>query len=220
VHHTNEIAQTEAITGKKWVQWWLHGEFLLMDEGKMSKSADNFLTVSKLAERGYDPLAYRLYLMSAHYRKAMSFNFETLDGSQKALERLRGRAEQLPASTSATPDIAYQERFNKALEDDLNMPIALSQMWMMLQDDNLSDEVKTATLLDMDVVLQLKPFEKSSGSEEITDEAILALIDERTEARVQKNYARSDEIRDELLAMGIQLKDSPKGVTFERTKPS
>jgi cysteinyl-tRNA synthetase len=100
------------------------------------------------------------------------------------------------------------------------MPIALSQMWMMLQDDNLSDEVKTATLLDMDVVLQLKPFEKSSGSEEITDEAILALIDERTEARVQKNYARSDEIRDELLAMGIQLKDSPKGVTFERTKPS
>jgi cysteinyl-tRNA synthetase len=158
--------------------------------------------------------------MSAHYRKAMSFNFETLDGSQKALERLRGRAEQLPTSTSATPDIAYQERFNKALEDDLNMPIALSQMWMMLQDDNLSDEVKTATLLDMDVVLQLKPFEKSSGSEEITDEAILALIDERTEARVQKNYARSDEIRDELLAMGIQLKDSPKGVTFERTKPS
>ncbi len=218
VHHTNEIAQTEAITGKKWVQWWLHGEFLLMDEGKMSKSADNFLTLSKLAKMGYEPLAYRLYLMSAHYRKAMSFNYESLDGSQKALERLRSRAQQLPKSVSVAGDASYLARFDQALQDDLNMPVALSQMWMMLQDEQISDEVKSATLSSMDEVLRLDPFLESSEQDDIQDEDILRMIAERTKARENKDYAKSDEIRDTLLGLGIQLKDSPDGVTYKRIK--
>jgi cysteinyl-tRNA synthetase len=219
VHHTNEIAQTEAITGKKWVRWWMHSEFLLMDEGKMSKSADNFLTVSRLMEKGYEPLAYRLYLMNAHYRKALTFNFEAMDGAQKALERLRGRAAQLPKISQAPADFSYGERFDEALDDDLNLPKAVSFMWMMLQDEQLSDEVKTSTLLSMDEVLQLKPFEPSIlQKEDITDENIMNLIADRNEARNQKNYARADEIRRQLLDLGIEIKDSPTGVTFSRKR--
>ena len=219
VHHTNEIAQTEAITGKKWVRWWMHGEFLLMDDGKMSKSADNFLTISKLIEMGYDPLAYRLYLMNAHYRKALTYNDDVLEGAQKALERLRGRAAALPKTTTAKPDPSYLQRFDEALADDLNFPQAVSHMWMMLQDQSLSDHVKTATLLDMDDILQLKPFEQSEMSnDEISDEGILALVEERKEARLNKNYARSDEIRDELIQLKIEVQDGVDGVTFKRLR--
>lgn len=216
VHHTNEIAQTEACTGKKWVNWWMHGEFLLMDEGKMSKSADNFLTVTKLAERGYDPLAYRLYLMGAHYRKALSFNFEALDGAQKALDRLRGRAAAL-GDVSGEPDSATLERFDEALDDDLNVPQALSHMWMMLQDDSLDNPTKRATLEEMNTILQLDPFAVVE-EEEISDEAVLALIEERQQARAEKNYARSDEIRDELAALGIEIMDGREGMSFRRKR--
>ena len=219
VHHTNEIAQTEAITGKKWVRWWMHGEFLLLDEGKMSKSADNFLTVSRLMEMGYDPLAYRLYLMNAHYRKALTYNDEVLEGAQKALERLRGRASALPKTTIAKPDPSYLQRFDEALADDLNFPQAVSHMWMMLQDQNLSDDVKTATLLNMDEILQLKPFDQGQmNDEEISDEGILALIEERKQARANKDYARSDEIRDELIKLKIEVQDGVDGVCFKRLR--
>lgn len=218
VHHTNEIAQTEVLTGKKWVQWWMHGEFLLLDEGKMSKSADNFLTVTRLMERGYDPLAYRLYLMNAHYRKALTFNFESLDGAQKALERLRGRAAALPKTASVEADSTYIKRFDEALADDLNFPQAVSQMWLMLQDQDLSDEVKTATLLEMDTILQLKPFEAGSTEEEISDEKILGLIEERKQARANKDFARADEIRDQLNELKIEVQDGVDGVSFKRCR--
>jgi cysteinyl-tRNA synthetase len=219
VHHTNEIAQTEAITGKKWVQWWMHGEFLLMDEGKMSKSADNFLTISKLMDMGYDPLAYRLYLMNCHYRKALTFNDEVLNGAQKALERLRGRAAALPRDSKADADPTYIQKFDEALADDLNFPQAVSQMWMMLQDQELNDEVKSATLMNMDEVLQLKPFEQGSVvDEEISDEGILALIEERKQARSNKDFARADEIRDQLVELKIEVQDGVDGVSFRRLK--
>jgi len=214
VHHTNEIAQTEACTGKTWVNCWMHGEFLLMDEGKMSKSADNFLTISLLQEQGFDPLAYRLYLMSAHYRKALTYHDEVLKGSQKALERLRGRAQEL-SKGKAEPDPKYLKAFEESLDDDLNMPQAISHMWMMLQDEKVDDSVKRATLLSMDEVLQLDPF-KVVEKEEIKDEEVLALIEERNAARKAKDFTRSDEIRDQLLTMNIMIKDNPEGTSFER----
>jgi|SaaInlStandDraft_1057018.scaffolds.fasta_scaffold03065_6 cysteinyl-tRNA synthetase len=214
VHHTNEIAQTEACTGKTWVNWWMHGEFLLMDEGKMSKSADNFLTISLLEEQGFDPLAYRLYLMSAHYRKALTYHDEVLKGSQKALERLRGRAQELEEGDGEV-DARHLKAFEEALDDDLNMPQAISHMWMMLQDENISDPAKRATLLSMDEILCLDPF-KIVKKEAINDEAVLNLIKERNAARNSKDFTRSDAIRDELLAMDIVIKDSPEGTTFER----
>jgi len=214
VHHTNEIAQTEACTGKTWVNWWMHGEFLLMDEGKMSKSADNFLTISLLEEQGFDPLAYRLYLMSAHYRKALTYHDEVLKGSQKALERLRGRAQELEEGDGEV-DARHLKAFEEALDDDLNMPQAISHMWMMLQDENISDPAKRATLLSMDEILCLDPF-KIVKKETIKDEAVLDLIKERNAARNSKDFTRSDAIRDELLAMDIVIKDSPEGTTFER----
>lgn len=216
VHHTNEIAQTEAITGKKWVRWWMHGEFLLMDEGKMSKSADSFLTLDKLIEKGYDPLAYRLFLMGAHYRKALTFNYETMLGAQKALERLKLRVRSLSEVQSGKRDEEHITAFEAALDDDLNMPKALSQMWVMLQDEKLSPEDRKATLESMNEVLQLDPFSPLKSHGTISDEGILKLIEERNQARKEKNFYRADEIRKELLEKDIEIKDGPEGTTFTR----
>jgi cysteinyl-tRNA synthetase len=218
VHHCNEIAQTEAVTGQKWVNWWMHGEFLLLDEGKMSKSADNFLTIDGLVKKGYDPLAFRLYLMSAHYRKALTFTFEALDGSQKALDRLRSKVTQVKSSIEGQTVDKYINAFNEALNDDLNMPVAVSQLWMLLQDEEVSDADKKMTIEDMEKVLQLDLFKDHQVDEDIDEPAILALIEERNKAREEKNYARSDEIRDELTSMGIQLIDGKDGVSFKRIK--
>jgi cysteinyl-tRNA synthetase len=216
VHHCNEIAQTEAVTGEKWVNWWMHGEFLLLDEGKMSKSADNFLTIDGLVKKGYDALAFRLYLMSAHYRKALTFTFEALDGSQKALERLRAKVDTIKKHNKGEVAQAYIELFNNALKDDLNMPQAVSQLWMLLQDDSISNEDKHATVIDMEEVLQLDLFKESEIENSIDEPAILKLIDERNRARDEKNYARSDEIRNQLKDMGIQITDGKEGLLFKR----
>lgn len=215
VHHSNEIAQTEAVTGKKWVNWWMHGEFLLLDEGKMSKSADNFLTIDGLVKKGYDPLAYRLYLMNAHYRKALTFTFEALDGAQKALERLRLKVSQLDATVEGKLSEGYINVFNKALQDDLNVPQAIAQLWLLLQDESVSDADKVATIKEMDTVLQLDPF-KEPESEDISEPEILALIEERNQARANKDFARSDEIRDQLKEMSIQILDGKDGASFKR----
>lgn len=217
VHHCNEIAQTEAVTGKKWVRWWMHGEFLLMDEGKMSKSADNFLTIDGLIKKGYDPLTFRTYLMNAHYRKALVFSFEALDGAQTALERLRRKISELDTSEKGQLSESYIQRFDEALDDDLNMPRAISQMWMMLQDDSVSDADKIETVKSMDEVLQLNPF-ISNETKEITDDYIIKLIDERNEARNNKDFTRSDEIRDELISLNIEIQDSPEGTKFTRKR--
>ena len=216
VHHTNEIAQTEAVTGKPWVRWWMHGEFLLLDEGKMSKSADNFLTLPALVKKGFDPLAYRLFLLSAHYRKALSFNFEALSGAQKALERLRLRTQKLLAVPAGAVNSLYMKAFEEALDDDLNMPKAVSQMWLLLQDEAVPDGEKRASLESMEQVLQIRPFATPQEGADISDERILALIAERNQARQDKNYKRSDDIRAELLALGISIKDGPQGTQFSR----
>jgi cysteinyl-tRNA synthetase len=216
VHHCNEIAQTEACTGQKWVNWWMHGEFLLLDEGKMSKSADNFLTIDGLVKKGYDPLAFRLYLMSAHYRKALTFTFEALDGSQKALGRLRNKVSELKDETGGIVNAKYIDQFDNALRDDLNMPKAVSFLWMLIQDEEVSVKDKCATVLKMEEVLQLDLFTDIEENTEIDEPAILELITERNKARDEKNYARSDEIRDQLTEMGIQLIDGNDGVTFKK----
>lgn len=220
IHHTNEIAQTEAATGQKWVNWWMHGEFLLMDEGKMSKSADKFLTLSLLEEKGYHPLAYRLYLMSAHYRKAMVFNYESMDGFQKAYERLCRRYGELPEEGGKISE-RHIHAFDESLDDDLNLPQAVAGMWGVLQDSSLSDEDKGATFREMDTVLGLQPqgdgrVSVKTDENDLSDDEILKRIEERTQAKKEKNFSMADQIRAELLEQGIELQDGPQGTTFQR----
>lgn len=213
VHHTNEIAQTEGVTGKKWVNWWMHGEFLLLDEKKMKKSGGEFLTVEVLERKGIDPLAYRMFLLNAHYRKALSFNFPALEAAQTALERLRGRAAAFVDVKAGKIIDSHINAFEEALDDDLNMPKALSHLWAMLQDTEASDEDKKATLDSMNEVLQLNPYQVKEEAE-ITDEQILDLIAQRNQARADKDFAKADQIRDNLLAQGVEIKDSPEGTKY------
>ena len=225
VHHTNEIAQAECALGHEWVNVWLHGEFLTMPKddggGKMSKSSSEFLTVSVLMDKGYDPLAYRYFLLNAHYRQQLAFTFEGLDGAASAFKRLKRAVLDLrPNFSGNDPLIAqYLDRFREAAEDDLNMPRCLAAMWDTINDTNFEKGSIYATLLEMDKVLGFGMAEMADDAAEMADDDVAeieALIIQRTEARAAKNFARSDEIRDDLAARGITLEDGPEGTTWHK----
>jgi cysteinyl-tRNA synthetase len=222
VHHTNEIAQSESALGTKpWVKYWLHGEFLTLDRGKMSKSSGEFLTLQSLIDKGYDPLAYRYLALTAHYRRTLTFNAEALDGAQNALRRLRHRVTDLRGKTGAgnggggQVSATYWNRFQEALDNDINTPQALAALWDSLGDDTVSDADKLATVLRMDEFLALQLGEDPEAQIDL-DAQVEALIAERQAARQAKEYARSDAIRAQLQEMGIQLEDTPQGVRWRR----
>jgi len=230
VHHTNEIAQSEAATGKHpWVKYWVHNEFLVIDKGKMSKSAGGFLTLQTLVDSGYDPLDYRYFLLGGHYRSQLQFSYQALDGARNArkalLERLRflaKQAGQLPAGTA--PETAvYLSAFNKALEDDLSTPRALAELWGLIKDQSLSPQAALAAAFDMDGVLGLSLAEEtakqplSDGGDPAFIAEIEKMINERNEAKKAKNYARADEIRQKLREQGIIIEDTPGGTTWRKT---
>ena len=157
VHHTNEIAQTEAATGKTWVNYWLHGEFLLDDTGKMSKSKGEFLTLSLLQKKGYDPMDYRYFCLGAHYRAQLQFSFQALDSARVAriglYHRITELSEQASGKLSKLEDLSakaseYVERFKEYIHTDLNMPRALAEMWGILKDQEISADEKLAVLYD------------------------------------------------------------------------
>jgi cysteinyl-tRNA synthetase len=222
IHHTNEIAQSESALGvKPWVKYWLHGEFLTLDQGKMSKSKGEFLTVQSLVDKGYDPLAYRYLALTAHYRRTLTFNWEALDGAQNALRRLRNRITDLKSATGAGNgggghvSEAYGTRFKEALDNDLNTPQALAALHDALGDDALSDADKVATVLKMDEFFALQLGENPELGVSL-DAQVEELIQERQAARQAKDYARSDAIRAQLQAMGIQLEDTAQGMRWKR----
>jgi cysteinyl-tRNA synthetase len=232
VHHTNEIAQAESAMGHPWVNWWMHGEFLVMargDEGdaaKMSKSSGEFLTLDRLIGRGFDPLAYRYFCLNAHYRAQLAFSWEALEGSATAFERLRGRAIELrEAAKSAEtepPAILRQhlDDFRLAVQDDLNMPRALAAMWGLLRDSQAPKDQACATLLEMDRVLGFNLDTIQPRKTEVAadlQEQVQKLIDQRNAARAARNFALADEIRKQLAAMGIELKDTPQGTVWRKT---
>jgi cysteinyl-tRNA synthetase len=216
VHHTNEIAQTESVTGDKWVNWWMHGEFLTMSRGgedeKMSKSSGEFLTLDVLAQKGYDPLAYRYFCMSAHYRMPLAFSFEGLDAATNALERLRTRVIEIKAAVKGegTAIEKHMDDFRAAICDDLNMPRALAALWGLLKDTDATREDVYSTLLEMDKIFGFDIAEMKAKEVEVPQE-ILALLDERQAARKSKDFARADAIRDELTAKGYAIEDSATG---------
>jgi cysteinyl-tRNA synthetase len=214
IHHTNEIAQSEAATGKKFFNVWMHGAFLNIQGGKkMAKSEENFLTLDNaLIKRGIPPLAYRYAAFQTHYRKPMEYTDESIQAAKNGLEHLHNQVREV-AKGGATPGAAahsaFREKFMEAINDDLNMPRAMAVIQEMLKSDMPGAE-KHATILDFDRVLGLSLDEVDKPQEIPPD--VQALVDARGRARASKDWAGSDRLRDEILALGYTVKDTRDGM--------
>jgi cysteinyl-tRNA synthetase len=207
VHHTNEIAQSEAATGKQFVRYWVHHNFLQVEGEKMSKSLGNFYTVQDVVEKGFDPMALRYLYLQTHYRQEMNFTWDALKAAQTALDKLR--EEVVSKDTTGSVLDEYKTRFLEALNDDMNTPKALAVVWELMKSDQSSDD-KVATVAMLDTVLGLELFTQKMV--EIPQD-ILMLIEKRKQFRSEKNYAKSDELRDEILGLGFEVLDEENGET-------
>ena len=213
-HHENEIAQSKGATGKIPARYWLHGEYLLIDGGKMSKSLGNVYLVKDIKEKGYEPLAYRLFSYSCNYRNKLNFTWEGIESAQKSLERLRGSYK---AHLNGTDNLDekdkeklanIEENFHKAINDDLNMPLAMSYVWETAKFEKKSPEV-AKLLMNFDTVLGIS-INKQEEQKEIPQE-ISELLEQRRKARENKDWAKSDEIRDLISEKGYIVKDTKNG---------
>lgn len=221
-HHTNEIAQSEAYLGHKWCNYWFHVHHLTDKTGKMSKSKGEFLTLSLLESRGYDPRVYRFFCLQSHYRKPLEFSYETLDNAVAAYEKLVKRIGGLKKEGEVEREKfdACKQKFEAALCDDLNTSMALTVLYDMLKED-MADATKYALAEDFDRVLSLdlttahSEMEAENKVDAETERYILEKIEERKAAKKEKNFARADEIRSELLAKGIILEDTREGVKWK-----
>lgn len=214
VHHTNEIAQSEACYGTRLANFWMHGYFLQIEEDRMSKSSGEFLRIQSLMDRGYDPLSYRYFALNANYRSKLTFTWEGLDGAQTSLERLRSAVYDM--GEPGTIDEEYINKFTDQINDDLNMPRALAVTWDLVRSD-LPDATKKATMQIFDSVLGLN-LATWQPKEETIPEDISRLIDQRQKARENKNWDEADEIREQLTAAGYHVKDTPDGPQVKRIK--
>jgi len=223
IHHTNEIAQSESATGKKpWVKYWLHNEFLVLNKGKMSKSAGGFLTLQTLVDDGYDPLDYRYFLLGGHYRSQLQFSMKSLEGAKSSrkslMDKVRSLAAKCGVNTGGEPPSKYIEEFNKAIEDDLNTPRALAELWGLLKEGPAEPETLSA-VFDMDRVFGLGLKDacevKTQGDENAAE--IEELIVKRAEAKKAKNFVAADSIRQSLKERGIILEDGPAGTTWRKS---
>jgi len=222
VHHTNEIAQSEGATGKPFVKFWLHGKFLVLKgSAKMAKSQENFITVKTLIKKGYSPLAFRYLCLGAHYRTQLEFDWEALDFAQKSLSTLKEITGNLADKTDVVNKKAdsfkslnkHINDFKSALSDDLNTSKALAVLWRVLRSKEVSDAEKLLFASFADKILGLditKPKKQQSIPPEVAE-----LIRQREQARKNKDFKMSDEIRDKLLKQGILLKDTPIGTKVE-----
>ena len=224
-HHTNEIAQSESYLGHKWCNYWFHVHHLNTDTGKMSKSKGEFLTVSLLEQKGYDPMAYRLFCLQSHYRRNLVFSWENLDNAAVAYEKLIARIATLKDGEAVDEEAlkALKERFVNALNADLNTAVAVTAVYDVLK-AKTNDATKLAALKDFDQVLSLnllesaqKLREQQTAQEQASaDPEIDALVAARTAAKKEKNYAEADRIRDELKARGIEIIDTPQGAKWRK----
>ena len=221
-HHENEIAQSKGLTGKVPAKTWMHVEFLQVDGGKMSKSLGNTYTLDQLQEKGIEPLAYKLFCFTAHYRTKLNFTFDTALATQKALMRLR---EGFVKHQEGTENIAeqeikeYENKFLETINDDLNMPAAMGIVWEIVRNEHKSKQF-AELLLKFDKVLGLdlensKKYLEESKNVELPQE-IRELLEKRKQARADKNWALSDEIRDNLKEKGYAVKDTKDGMTVEK----
>ena len=217
-HHENEIAQSEAYTGHKWCNYWFHVQHLNDKRGKMSKSAGGFLTVSSLEEQGYNPLVYRMFCLQSHYRKPLVFSYEVLDNVKIAYEKLQKRIAALSKEGEVDQDVfaAYQDKFAEAMGSDINTSQALTVLYDVLKADT-NDATKRALIEDFDQVLSLGLLAEEEG-ETGADPELVAWIEEkiaeRKAAKKEKDFAKADAIRQELLDKGIEVKDTREGTVW------
>ena len=224
-HHTNEIAQSEAYLGHKWCNYWFHVHHLNTSSGKMSKSKGEFLTVSLLEEKGYNPLVYRFFCLLSHYRKSLVFTYENLDNAKTAYEKLIARAAALVSAddkqaVNQKDFDEYKAKFKAALEDDLNTSNAITVIYDVLKADT-NPATKLALIEDFDKVLGLdiaanaKKTAEEKSSEDIPQE-VMALVEEKAAARKAKDFAKADELRDKISQMGYAIKETRQGTEITK----
>ena len=224
-HHTNEIAQSESFLGHKWCNYWFHVHHLNTDTGKMSKSKGEFLTVSLLEEKGFDPMVYRLFCLQSHYRRNLVFSWENLENAKIAYEKLVSKIATLQ-DDGAVDEAAFnalKERFTNALNADLNTSLAVTAVYDVLK-AKTNDGTKLAALKDFDSVMCLNLLQAAQSlrqkqkqeEESSADPEIDALVLARTEAKKAKNFAKADAIRDGLKARGIEIIDTPQGTKWRK----
>ncbi|OQB08507.1 MAG: Cysteine--tRNA ligase [Parcubacteria group bacterium ADurb.Bin216] len=243
IHHTNEIAQAEAAYGKMMANFWMHGEFLNVKEGKMSKSLGNIITVSDLINKGISPLAYRYLCLNTHYRQKLTFSDESLTFSQTTLEKLYDKAFELSKDTFnqwTTKADQYQNDFLSMVNDDLNMPSALALMWDILKDKDISDNEKYTLLNKFDKVFGLRIEDTINSKDDYDNEKIIikmineeglmkwskntsiipeetmVMINKRIEARMEKQWTESDRLRDEIISQGWMIEDKANQTILKR----
>ena len=221
IHHTNEIAQSEAATGQQYVRFWVHGEFLILRSGKMSKSGGTFVTLATLKEKGYDPLAYRYLCLTAHYRTQLEFTFESLDAAAKSLENLRTLSRSILTEAKGQEDASgacqtWKDKFAAAMEDDLNAPKALAVVWEGVRSAEMSAAQKLAFLRFADGILALDLFKEKKEEPLALPQEVQNLLEERARARAAKDYKKSDELRDAIAQLGYLVKDTPQGQKAEK----
>ncbi|MDD5163285.1 MAG: cysteine--tRNA ligase [Candidatus ainarchaeum sp.] len=209
VHHTNEIAQSEAATGKKFVNYWLHGAFLVFKGEKISKSTGGLFTIAELQEQGFLPLAYRYLALTSHYRNPLEFSLEGLEGAQNSYKRLKNIIAEL--HDDGKTNKAYLKKFESAINNDLDMPKALSVLWGLLRDEKA--EGKIATIKEMDRIFGLDLLKKEEIS---VPEEVKKLAEEREKARTEKNWGLADEIRKKIIDKGYAIDDTPEGTKIKK----
>jgi cysteinyl-tRNA synthetase len=240
VHHTNEIAQAEAATGKPFARYWLHGEFLTIDKGKMAKSGENFVTMDSVKKQGILPVAFRMFCFSAHYRSPLMFSWESLKAAQQGWEHLKKLVEietRRRSSETATPPSDVLDRvlapFRKAICDDLNLPVAMSEVWNLLRDRNINADIKLQAIEQIEQITSinlLKPEPAPAILEKVDEgdfkvnfvfrrnpeqemmQRIRVMLTERNQAKKDKNFSKADELRAELLKSGACVRDLPGGI--------
>ncbi len=214
-HHTNEIAQSEGYLGHKWCNYWIHGEHLNDQSGKMSKSKGEFLTVSLLKEKGYSPLIYRFMCLNSHYRKLLVFTFDALDQAKIAYDKLKTKTLSLGNEMDETNTLDYINKFKEVISNDLNTSAAVTVLYDVLKSD-LTDAQKKYLVNEFDKVLSLNLLvEDKKEIDSELESYINSKIEERNNAKKNKDYALADAIREELLSKGIIIKDTREGTIFE-----
>ena len=216
IHHENEIAQSEALLGHPAVNYWMHVEFMQVDGKKMSKSLGNTYTLDELEEKGYSPMSFRYFCLNTHYRKKLNFTFEGMESAKIAYSRLKALVDESKASSQQADEkiiSEFKENFLNAVNDDLNIPLGLGHLWMLLKNPPAKNIYEAVIWADKVLGLSL---DKDESSELTIPEEVKAIAEERLAARKEKNWAKSDELRNKLSELGYMVKDSKDGYELEK----
>jgi cysteinyl-tRNA synthetase len=219
VHHTNEIAQSEGATGHKWVNYWVHSAFLVNEQGKMSKSTGGIMTIDMLGRQGYSPIDYRYLCLNTQYRTPLAFTLEAMTSAKNTFAVLKEKVLEFKKSDKEIVNTGlidkYHAEFLEAINDDLNTPKALAILWAVVKDKEFNDREKYLMLLNFDLVLGLG-LEHLQHEDIIVPEEVMSVVRERERARRQKDFKKSDQLRDVIKMMGFHVNDTPDGPKLGR----